>query len=93
MVLWGFVYEGAGSGSGGQLRGWMPQKESVDVALLPDFEPGSARADGYVRNNGYAANAVQLHQDHVVGNFFSTELLLQLAVSWYSGGRVPGICR
>lgn len=63
-------FNGSGSGFGGQLRGWMPQKESVDAALLPDFELGNARADDLVRNNGYAANAVQLHQDHVVGNFF-----------------------
>ncbi|WP_262259731.1 phage portal protein, partial [Escherichia coli] len=39
-------------------------------ALLPNFTRGNARADDLVRNNGYAANAIQLHQDHIVGSFF-----------------------
>ena len=38
--------------------------------LLPNFTRGNARADDLVRNNGYAANAIQLHQDHIVGSFF-----------------------
>ncbi len=42
----------------------------VDAALLPNFTRGNARADDLVRNNGYAANAIQLHQDHIVGSFF-----------------------
>ncbi|HBU6575786.1 TPA: phage portal protein, partial [Citrobacter amalonaticus] len=41
-----------------------------DAALLPNFARGNARADDLVRNNGYAANAIQLHQDHIVGSFF-----------------------
>lgn len=32
--------------------------------------PVVTRALTTVRNNGYAANAVQLHQDHIVGSFF-----------------------
>ncbi|MFL9114159.1 phage portal protein [Escherichia coli] len=63
-------YHGSGSGFGGQLRAWNPPSESVDAALLPNFTRGNARADDLVRNNGYAANAIQLHQDHIVGSFF-----------------------
>lgn len=63
-------YHGGGSGFGGQLRSWNPPGESVDAALLPNFTRGNARADDLVRNNGYAANAIQLHQDHIVGSFF-----------------------
>ncbi|WP_202303702.1 phage portal protein [Dryocola clanedunensis] len=63
-------YQGGGSGFGGQLRDWNPSLESADEALLPTFERGNARAEDLVRNNGYAANAIQLHQDHVVGAFF-----------------------
>ncbi|EET8131684.1 phage portal protein, partial [Escherichia coli] len=63
-------YHGGGSGFGGQLRAWNPPSESVDAALQPNFTRGNARADDLVRNNGYAANAIQLHQDHIVGSFF-----------------------
>lgn len=63
-------YHGGGSGFGGQLAKWIPQTESVDAALLPTLERGNARADDLVRNNGFAANGVQLHQDHIVGSFF-----------------------
>ena len=52
------------------VNAWNPQSESADAALLPNFARGNARADDLVRNNGYAANAVQLHQDHIVGSFF-----------------------
>lgn len=62
-------YHGGGSGFGGQLRAWNPLSESVDAALLPNFARGNARADDLFRNNGYAANAIQLHQDHIVGSF------------------------
>ncbi len=63
-------YHGGAGGFGGQLRAWNPPSESADAALLPNFSRGNARADDLVRNNGYAANAVQLHQDHIVGSFF-----------------------
>ncbi len=63
-------YHAGGGGFGGQLNAWNPQSESADAALLPNFSRGNARADDLVRNNGYAANAVQLHQDHIVGSFF-----------------------
>jgi lambda family phage portal protein len=63
-------YHGGAGGFGGQLRGWNPPSESVDAALLPNLARGNARADDLVRNNGYAANAIQLHQDHIVGSFF-----------------------
>lgn len=63
-------YHGGAGGFGGQLRAWNPPSESADAALLPNLSRGNARADDLVRNNGYAANAVQLHQDHIVGSFF-----------------------
>lgn len=63
-------YEGGGGGFGGQLKGWNPSQDSADAALLPTLSMGNARADDLVRNNGYAANAIQLHQDHIVGSFF-----------------------
>lgn len=47
-------YHGGAHGFGGQLRGWQPQSESPDAALLPNFARGNARADDLVRNNGYA---------------------------------------
>lgn len=62
-------YHGGGGGFGGQLRGWNPPSESADAALLPNFSRGNARADDLVRNNGYAANAVQLHQTTSSGHF------------------------
>lgn len=64
------AYNGAGPGFGGQLEGWRAPQQSPDAALLPTFYRGNARADDLVRNNGIASNAVQLHQDHVVGNLF-----------------------
>ena len=63
-------YQGGGAGFGGQLIDWNPARESADEALLPVLDRGNARAEDLVRNNGYAANAIQLHQDHVVGSFF-----------------------
>lgn len=63
-------YHGGGQGFGGQLKGWAPPLESADAALLPTLRMGNARADDLVRNNGYATNAIQLHQDHIVGAFF-----------------------
>ncbi len=78
-------YHGGGSGFGGQLRAWNPPGESVDAALLPNFTRGNARADDLVRNNGYAANAIQLHQDHIVGSF-SGSVIAQAGAIWASGG-------
>ena len=60
-------YHGGGSGFGGQLRSWNPPSESVDAALLPNFTRGNARADDLVRNNGYAANAIQVGGQAVLG--------------------------
>ena len=48
----------------------MTPQQSPDAALLPTFYRGNARAGDLVRNNGITSNAVQLHQDHVVGNLF-----------------------
>lgn len=63
-------YNGGGPGFGGQLIGWNAPQQSADAALLPTFYRGNARSDDLVRNNGLASNAVQLHQDHIVGNLF-----------------------
>lgn len=63
-------YAGGGTGFGGQLKDWNPPSESADAALLPVLERGNARADDLVRNNGFATNVIQLHQDHIVGSFF-----------------------
>ncbi|MCK1248939.1 phage portal protein, partial [Streptococcus uberis] len=82
-------YHGGGSGFGGQLRSWNPPSESVDAALLPNFTRGNARADDLVRNNGYAANAIQLHQDHIVGSFFSGSVIAQAGAIWASGRKKP----
>lgn len=81
-------YHGGGSGFGGQLRAWNPPSESVDAALLPNFTRGNARADDLVRNNGYAANAIQLHQDHIVGSF-SGSVIAQAGAIWASGRKKP----
>ena len=69
-------YHGGGSGFGGQLRSWNPPSESVDAALLPNFTRGNARADDLVRNNGYAAHAIQLH-------------IAQAGAIWASGRKKP----
>lgn len=63
-------YSGGGTGFGGQLAEWLPAPESADVALLPSIQLGNARADDLVRNNGIAANAVEIHKDHIVGHMF-----------------------
>lgn len=60
----------------------------VDAALLPNFTRGNARADDLVRNNGYAANAIQLHQDHIVGSF-SGSVIAQAGAIWASGRKKP----
>ena len=72
-------YHGGGSGFGGQLRAWNPPGESVDAALLPNFTRGNARADDLVRNNGYAANAIQ----------FSGSVIAQAGAIWASGRKKP----
>lgn len=82
-------YHGGGGGFGGQLRSWNPPIESADAALLPNLSRGNARADDLVRNNGYAANAVQLHQDHIVGSFFR----LSYCPSWRYLGIKEEECR
>ncbi|WP_407221415.1 phage portal protein [Escherichia coli] len=85
-------YHGGGSGFGGQLRAWNPPGESVDAALLPNFTRGNARADDLVRNNGYAANAIQLHQDHIVGSF-SGSVIAQAGAIWASGRKTRAFSR
>jgi lambda family phage portal protein len=64
------VFRGAGPGFGGQLRDWNPRPSSVDAALLPVLNTANARADDVVRNSGIADNAIQIHQDHIIGSEF-----------------------
>lgn len=63
-------YTGGGTGFGGQMAEWTPPSQSADEALLPLFRMGNARADDLVRNNGIAANAIDIHKNHIVGNMF-----------------------
>lgn len=63
-------YTGGGAGFGGQMADWTPPSQSADEALLPQFRLGNARADDLVRNNGLAANAIDIHKNHIVGNMF-----------------------
>lgn len=78
-------FDGAGMGMGGQLRDWHPTNESVDAALLPDLSQAQARAEDVVRNNGIAANAIQLHQDHIIGDAFR----LSYKPNWHLLGIKP----
>lgn len=71
-------YSGGGVGFGGQMADWVPHPEGADAALLPTLRLGNARADDLVRNNGLAANAVELHKDHIVGNLFR----LSYRINW-----------
>ena len=71
-------YSGGGIGFGGQMADWVPHQEGADAALLPTLRLGNARADDLVRNNGLAANAVELHKDHIVGNLFR----LSYRINW-----------
>jgi lambda family phage portal protein len=63
-------YQAAGEGFGGQLVDWTPQLQTADAGLLPTLDMGNARSDDLVKNHGYAAGAVQLHVDNVVGSLF-----------------------
>lgn len=62
------VFRGGGSGFGGQMREWNVPSQSVDAALLPVHKQMNARTDDVVRNNGIAANGMQLHKDHIIGS-------------------------
>lgn len=73
------VFRGAGAGFGGQLRDWNPQLQHVDAALLPVLPQAQARADDVIRNNGIAANGIQLHQDHIIGS----EYRLSYKPNWH----------
>ncbi|MCL1124151.1 phage portal protein [Shewanella surugensis] len=79
------VFRGAGAGFGGQLMDWNPQLQSVDAALLPVLPRAQARADDVIRNNGIAANAIQLHQDHIIGS----EYRLSYKPNWHLLGIKP----
>jgi len=62
------VFRSGGNGFGGQMREWNVPSKSVDEALLPVFKKLNARTDDVVRNNGIAANGMQLHKDHIIGS-------------------------
>ncbi|MCL9783654.1 phage portal protein [Vibrio sp. S4M6] len=79
------VYRGAGIGFGGQLRDWNPQLKSVDAALLPVLPRAQARTDDVIRNNGIAANGIQLHQDHIIGSDYR----LSYKPNWHLLGIKP----
>ncbi|HDY7840636.1 TPA: phage portal protein [Vibrio vulnificus] len=64
------VFRAGGVGFGGQLKGWNPPARSTDAALLPVMKQANARTDDVVRNNGIAANGIQLHKDHIIGSEF-----------------------
>ena len=63
-------FSGAQEGFGGQLAEWTPSLRTADASILPDLQMGSARSDDLVKNHGYAAGAVQLHVDNIVGSLF-----------------------
>ncbi|WP_413182957.1 phage portal protein [Escherichia coli] len=79
-------YHGGGSGLVGSCGAWNPPGESVDAALLPNFTRGNARADDLVRNNGYAANAIQLQSGSYRTGLFSGSVIAKLGAIWASGG-------
>ncbi|HDI3289769.1 TPA: phage portal protein [Vibrio cholerae] len=64
------VFRAGGAGFGNQLKGWNPPSQSIDLALLPTMKQANARTDDVVRNNGIAANGIQLHKDHIIGSEF-----------------------
>ncbi|EKO3874567.1 phage portal protein [Vibrio metschnikovii] len=64
------VFRAGGSGFGGQMRTWTPPSKSVDAALTPVLKSAGARTDDVLRNNGIAANGIQLHKDHIIGSEF-----------------------
>jgi lambda family phage portal protein len=57
-----------------ELAGWKPSLQSADSDMLPEKEMTEARAIDLVRNNGYAAGAVQGVKDRVVGHRFKLVL-------------------
>ena len=76
-------YSGAGRGFGNQLDNWNAPHLTADAALLPNLKRSHARSDDLVRNNAIAKNAVQLHQDHIVGDNYR--------ISYKPNWRVLGI--
>jgi len=63
-------YSAGGRGFGGQMADWNPRQQGQDAALLPVLSKANARADDLVRNHATASNAIQLHQDQIVGHLF-----------------------
>lgn len=64
------VYTAGGRGFGSQMADWNPRSRGQDAALLPVLTKANARADDLVRNHATASNAIQIHQDQIVGHLF-----------------------
>ena len=60
----------AGDRSSRELASWRPGLNSADTDMLPEKEISEARALDIIRNNGYAAGAVQSVKDRIVGHYF-----------------------
>lgn len=63
------AYEGA-SRTSQEIALWTPASLSADRDLLPDKPMLDARAKEQIRNDGYAAGGVHIHQDSIVGGRF-----------------------
>lgn len=79
------VFQAGGAGFGGQMRNWNVPSQSVDAALLPIMSKVNARTDDVVRNNGIAANGMQIHKDHIIGS----EYRLSYKPNWHLLGIKP----
>lgn len=63
------AYEGA-SRTAQEIALWSPESKSANGDLLPDKEMLDSRSKDMVRNSGYIAGAVNIHQDSIVGGQF-----------------------
>jgi lambda family phage portal protein len=60
----------AGDRTSRELASWRPNLNSADQDMLPEKDLTEGRALDLVRNNGYAAGAVQSVKDRIVGHYF-----------------------
>lgn len=65
------------------LGDWRPMPESADRYIIPDKPFVEGRIQDIVANDGYAAGAVQMHADAIVG----TGLTLQMNVDYQALGQ------
>lgn len=77
-------YEGAANTSR-ELASWSPSMRSPDLDLNRDKPGIDARARDMVRNDGYAAGAVSIHKDSIVGN----QYVLNAQPDWEALGATP----